>query len=189
MRNKLFITTCFLAGLLALSGCHDKPVQQTSAQDTKISRPGVNGASPGKPLPPIRIDYHVAKDIQPGIPFIISLSVTPMVDAQQVQLHYRTPAGLESGDPQTNFSFGPTPAGTTLHQDITVIAPSEGRFRVILSVVIASQRGHAGSHSMSIPFVVGNPPPLTLKPEGKIDKDAQGQAIEVTPAQEEVIKH
>jgi len=189
MSTKIFITICFLAGLMTLVACHDKPMQKAATQDTSLTRPGQNGASPGKPLPPIQVNYQVAKDIQVGIPFVISLSVTPMVDAQQIQLHYRTPTGIDSGDPQQSYTFGATPANTTLNQDITVIPQSEGRFRLIVSVMIASKYGHAGSRSMSIPIVVGNPPPAIAKPEGKINKDAQGHDIEVTPAQEEIIRH
>lgn len=189
MRTRPFITICLVAGLMALAACHDKPTQQVAAQDVPRIHPGEQGASPGKPLPPIMINYHVAKDIQVAIPFVISIDVTPMVDAQQILLRYRTTPGIDSSDPQQNFTFGATAANTTLHQDITVTAQSEGRYRVILTVIIASQHGHGGGRSISIPLVVGNPPAAVLKPEGKISKDVQGHEIEVTPAQEEIIRH
>jgi len=187
--HNYFIAFCLLTSLSILGGCHDRPAHNANSQVTPITQPGQGAASPGKPQPPIRIEYQLSKDIQVGVPTVIHLSLTPMVDAKQVLLRYRAPTGIDSGDPQMTFTFGPTQAATPIQQDITVIPQSEGRFRIIISVMIASQHGGAGSRSMSIPLVVGNPPPVSLKPAGKISKDAQGQAIEVTPAQEQIIQH
>ncbi len=184
-----FVMISLLSSLTALSGCHEKPIHNATTQSTSVQVASQHTAAPGKPRAPVRIEYQLSKDIQLGIPVIIHLSITPLVDAQQINLHYRTEGDLTSGDPQSQFSFGPTPARTTVQQDITVIAQAEGRFRVILSVTIASHSGHAGSRSMSIPIVVGNPPPTTLKPQGTMSTDPQGNPVIVTPAQEEIIKH
>ena len=189
MKTRPLITICLLAGLMMLAACHDKPVQEQATQTKAMTRPDQGMVSLGKPMAPVRTEYKLTKDIQVGIPVVISLSISPTIDADQITLRYRTSDGLISGDSQQVFQFGSTSANTTLHQDITVIPQSEGRFRVILSVMIANPHGHAGSRSMRIPIVVGNPPPAITKPESKINKDTQGHDIEVTPAQEEIIRH
>jgi len=186
---KYIFVSSLLVSLFALGACQEKPAQTQTASNQTAQSAKQATASPGKPRAPVRIEYQLSKDIQLGMPVVIHLSITPLIDAQQINLHYHTQGDLTSGDPQPQFSFGPTGARTTVQQDITVIPQAEGRFRVILSVMIASQSGHAGSRSMSIPIVVGNPPPTTLKPQGTMSTDSQGKPIIVTPAQEEIIKH
>jgi hypothetical protein len=187
MMKQLFILS-LLSSLIALSACQDK-VAQTAAASAQTQKDPHTSAYPGKPTAPIRIEYQLGKDIQPGVPLVISISLTPLVDAQQLSLQYTLEGALNSGDPQTQFTFGPTPAGSQVQQNITVIPQTEGRFRVILTAHIDNPSGHGGSRSMSIPIVVGNPPARTLKPAGTQATDPQGNPIIVTPAQEEIIHH
>lgn len=186
---KYFVTLSLLSCLTLLAACQDK-VAQTMPRPNKQAALAANTTTyPGKPTAPVRISYQLSKDIQLGMPVIVTLSITPMVDARQLSLHYRLEGSLTSGDPQTQFDFGSTPAGTTLQQNITVIPQAEGRHRIIVSIRIDNQAGHTGSRSMSIPIVVGNPPQTTLKPQGTSTTDTQGKPIIVTPAQEEIIQH
>jgi hypothetical protein len=185
---KYFITLSLLCSFIVLASCKEK-VAQTASTSYKQQTTANTSAYPGKPLAPVRISYQLSKDIQLGVPLVVTLSITPMVDAQHLSLHYKTEGALTSGDPQPQFDFGVTPAGTVLQQNITVIPQAEGQHRVIVSVRIDSQVGHAGSRSMSIPIVVGNPPQTTLKPQGTMATDPQGRPIIVTPAQQEIIKH
>lgn len=180
---------CLLCSLFILDACHEQAAQPDTEASKSTQAPHQINTSQGKPRAPVRIDYQISNNIQLGIPVVITLRITPQVDAQHITLRYRTEGSLDSGDPQPEFSFGPTPEGTTVQQDISVISQTEGRFRVIVSVTVASQSGRSGSRSMSIPVVVGNPPPASLKPQGTKSTDPQGKAIIVTPAQEEIIKH
>lgn len=184
-----FLMASLICSIFALSACHSKQAQNDTVSPKPSETASHGIVSPGKPRAPVRIEYQVSKDLQPGLPVVISLSITPLVDAQHITLHYRTEGDLNSGDPQPQFSFGPTQARTTVQQAITVIPQAEGRYRVIVSVTIASQSGQAGSRSISIPIVVGNPPPASLKPQGTMGTDSQGKPIIVTPAQEQIIKH
>ncbi|MBI1423922.1 MAG: hypothetical protein GC149_10690 [Gammaproteobacteria bacterium] len=177
-----------LSSSIWLTACHDKPAQTASAPNTE-SMQQLSTAYPGKPEAPVRIEYQLAKDIQPGVPIDISLSLTPAVDTQSMTLRYALEGALESGDPQTEFAFGALHAGAQVQQHITVIPQAEGRFRVIVSVQIDNPTGHGGSRSISIPIVVGNPPAATLKPEGKPSTDTKGAPIIETPAKEEIIRH
>ena len=177
-----------LACLMALSACQDKPAQTTSNANS-AQTPVQGAAYQGKPVAPVNIEYQHAKDIQLGVPLVISISLTPMVDTQQLSLRYTLEGALDSGDPQQQFDFGPRHAGEHVQQNITVIPQAEGRFHVYVFADINNPTGHGGSRSMSIPIVVGNPPPTTLKPQGSMSTDPQGKPIIVTPAQEEIIKH
>ena len=181
-------TLGLLLSVTLLVACQDK-VAQTTPDTHKPSLAQTRTDYPGKPTAPVRIDYQLSKNIQLGLPVVVSLRITPLVDAQRISLNYQVEGALTSGDPQTQFEFGSTPAGTTLQQDINLIPQAEGRHRVIVTVSIDSDGGRSGSRSMSIPIVLGNPPQTTLKPQGTTNTDQQGKPIIVTPAQEEIIKH
>lgn len=178
-----------LCSLVTLPACQEKLAQGDVAKPKAAQSTNQGTPSPGKPRAPVHVEYQVSKNIQPGIAVVIRLRITPLVDAQQINLHYRTEGALTSGDPQPQYSFGPTPARTTVQRDITVIPQAQGRYRVIVSIDIASQGGHAGNRSMSIPIVAGNPPPASVKPQGTKSTDSQGKPVIVTPAQEEIIRH
>lgn len=182
------ITLGLLLGVSLLVACQDK-VAQTTSDTHKPSLAQTRTDYPGKPTAPMRIDYKLSKNIQLGLPVVVSLSITPLVDAQHISLNYQIEGALTSGDPQTQFDFGSTPAGTTLQQDINVIPQAEGRHRVIVTIRIDSDGGRSSSRSMSIPIALGSPPQTTLKPKGTTSADQQGKPIIVTPAQEEIIKH
>ena len=186
--KQFLLAVGLLSSLFVLSACHDKPAQTASALKTKPTQQ-LSTAYPGKPEAPVRIDYQLAKDIQPGVPVDIVLSLTPAVDTQNMTLRYALDGALDSGDPQTEFGFGALHAGEQIQQHITVIPQAEGRFRVIVTVQIDNPSGHGGSRSISIPIVVGNPPAATLKPEGKQSTDTKGTPIIETPAKEEIIRH
>lgn len=184
---RYFHLLIYLSSLILLSACQEKATHSGVANPMPMQN--AKAAYPGKPTAPVRINYQLSKTIQPGLPVVVSISITPLVDAQQLSLHYTMEGALTSGDPQPQFNFGPTTANTTLQQDITVIPQAEGSYRIIVSVSIDNPQGHTGSRSMSIPIVVGNPSPTTLKPQGTMDKDAHGKPIIVTPAKEDIIKH
>ena len=181
-------TLGLLLSVTLLVACQDK-VAQTNPETQKPALAQTSTDYPGKPTAPVRIGYQLSKNIQLGLPLVVSLSITPLVNAQHISLHYQIEGAMTSGDPQTQFDFGNTPAGTTLQQDINVIPQAEGSHRIIVTVRIEADGGHSGSRSMSIPIVLGNPAQTTLKPQGTTSTDPQGKPIIVMPAQEEVIKH
>jgi hypothetical protein len=186
MTMKYFLILSLLGSLLTLSACQDK----AAPSEAPLPKPaGKTGNNPGKPMAPVHITYRLSKDIQAGAPVVISLSLTPLVAAQQLSLRYTTEGALTTGDASPQFSFGATPAGTPLQQAIHVIPAADGRYRVIVAVTITSQTGQTSSRSLSIPIVVGQPRQTTLKPQGTVNTDAQGRPIIVLPAQEEVIHH
>ena len=183
---KHIITLSLLATTLV--ACQDKVVQNTAPQ-TNDKAAVQQSAYPGKPTAPVQISYQLEKDIQVGMPFTITLTITPMVAAQQISVSYSMEGALSSGDPQPRFQFSHTAAGTPLEQKITVIPQAEGHHRVIVSVNIQSDHGRSGSRSMSIPVVLGNVPQGKPKPQGTVTTDQEGKQVIVTPAQEEIIKH
>lgn len=184
---KYFLTFNLLCCLLTLGACHEKVAQGDAFAAKQTSKTAANYS--GKPMAPVHINYQLNKDIQAGSAIVISLSMTPLIAVQQLSLHYATEGTLTAGDTPSDFTFGPAAAGATLQQDIRVIPAADGRNRVIVSVQITSQTGNVSSRSLSIPIVVGNPAPTTLKPQGTLNTDSQGRPIIVMPAQEEVIRH
>ena len=184
--NKIFALLS-LSCLFTLAACQDKmsataPGKQIQASSTEV-------ATTGKPVAPVLIDYQLGKEIQPGVPLIISITLTPMVDTQQLGMAYTLEGALNSGDPQQQFELGPRRAGEHVQQNITVIPQAEGRFHVYISASIENPSGHGGSRSLGIPVVVGNPPPPTLKPQEGMSTDSHGSPIIETPAREEIIRH
>lgn len=140
------------------------------------------GDSPGKPVPPIRIDYAVLGEPRPGEPLEVELKVGTALEGP-VTVRLQPREGLQMGAAQEAELRRETVGALAepAAERVTVIPSGEGRFYLSVLVSVATPDGEQ-LRSVSVPIQVGDKPP-TLKPGGELTT-TEGETVISLPAKE-----
>jgi hypothetical protein len=141
--------------------------------------------SPGKPSPPIRIDYEILGKPVVGVPLSINVTVSSGLE-QPITVNYRindaTSLMFPAAQAETvslvsaaNEAFPP--------EQVTVIPQREGRLYLNVSAEIETEIGMMAK-VMAIPIQVGSLRP-TPQLNGELTTGENGEALISMPAKEE----
>lgn len=183
-------TLFMLVGLLAACGDKESPPAQTAADETApvaAQKAAANrGTSPGKPSPPISIDYKVVGVPIVGQPVTVELEVSSSITVREMRVSYQVmdPVVLFLPETQARESlFTEVAEGQIRSPRVSVIPQAEGRSYLGVLVEIDTDEG-LWTRAASIPIQVGN---VRAEPRlnGELQTDEQGEAVISMPARED----
>lgn len=91
------------------------------------------GATP--PTAPINVRLTGPEHPQVGIPFLVTFSVTPLIDAPQIRIIFKFPEGVDVVEGSTEHLLS-MEKGETKEFEITVVIPAVGRYQFIAGASI-----------------------------------------------------
>lgn len=184
-----FILLCGV-GLAACGSDNDKEAGEASTTDSLVhSKPATADArlkkSPGKPSPPIKIDYEILGQPIVGIPLSINVRVSSPLE-QPIAVNYRIndSTGLMFTEAQAErVSLVPIGDEAFSAEQVTVIPQREGRLFLNVSAEIETEIGMM-ARVMAIPIQVGAMRPAPQL-NGELTTGEEGEALISMPAKEE----
>lgn len=176
--------------LLVACQASDKQADEVTVSDSSAAvhnKPQHNAdRSPGKPSPPIKIDYSIIGKPVVGQPVEIDVQVSSSVAVQSLRVSYQVmdEATLFFPDTQAREMIYTDIADDDIRkQRVTVVPQGEGRAYLNVLVEVDTEFG-LFTKTAAIPIQVGT---VLAKPRlnGTLQTDEQGEAIISMPAQEE----
>ena len=183
-------TLFMLVGLLAACGDKESPPAQTAEDETApvaAQKAAANrGTSPGKPSPPISIDYKVVGVPIVGQPVTVELEVSSSIAVREMRVSYQVMDPVVLFLPETQARealFTEVAEGQIRSPRVSVIPQAEGRSYLGVLVEIDTDEG-LWTRAASIPIQVGN---VRAEPRlnGELQTDEQGEAVISMPARED----
>lgn len=188
-------TTCLLASLVVvlIAGCQEKTEKQAGGTTAGASEPapmtattgtaGRDGDSPGKPTPPIRIDYEVIGEPRAGEPLEVDLKISTELEGP-LEVTLQPQEGLQMGATQEPMLLRESSLARLepMAERVVVVPPGDGRFYLSVLVAVATPAGQQ-MRAVSIPIQVGDKPP-TLRPNGELTTTPDGESVISLPATE-----
>jgi hypothetical protein len=186
--SKTFFAAALIASL-GLVACSSGDKSTGSTQDATVSgsakpAPAVadtSGASPGKPMAPISIQYEVIGNPIIGQPVLINVEVSSAEGPVDVQYSITDGSALMFQQGQVErYQFAGTSEDSM--RQVSVIPQREGRLYVNVSAEVQTPGGPM-MRSMAIPIKVGAAPEeATINGELKVGPE--GETVISMPAQE-----
>lgn len=193
MQISQFISIACMASLLALAGCDAlrKPAQPDAEKAADTAGPAEKAANEttavaGKPTAPIDITYNVIGAAFVGQPVNIEIDVSSPLRDQQISLEYRIndPRDLSFGESQPQrISMSAIGDAPSARREVTVVPQREGRLYLNVSAAIETAGGTL-IKAIAIPVQVGKAR-RESSVNGELKKDADGEAVESMPADEQ----
>lgn len=183
-------TLFMLVGLLAACGDKESPPAQTAEDETApvaAQKAAANrGTSPGKPSPPISIDYKVIGVPIVGQPVTVELEVSSSIAVREMRVSYQVMDPVVLFLPETQARealFTEVAEGQARSPRVSVIPQAEGRSYLGVLVEIDTDEG-LWTRAASIPIQVGS---VRAEPRlnGELQTDEQGEAVISMPARED----
>ena len=188
--NSMKIGAALLLALFA-AACGDSgepPTEtaSTEAMPAAAHKAAEQGMSPGKPSPPIQIDYRVVGVPVVGQPVTVELDVRSSLAVAELRVSYQVldESGLFLPETQAREALlTGLAAGEQRSQRINVIPQAEGRYYLNVMVEMDTAEGLMG-RAASIPIQIGN-----VRPEprvnGVLQTDEQGEAVISMPEKQD----
>ena len=179
-----------LALFVAACGDNEGPPAQTATGDSApvaAQKAAANrGTSPGKPSPPISIDYKVVGVPIVGQPVTVELEVSSSIAVREMRVSYQVMDPVVLFLPETQARealFTEVAEGQARSPRVSVIPQAEGRSYLGVMVEIDTDEG-LWTRAASIPIQVGS---VRAEPRlnGELQTDEQGEAVISMPARED----
>ena len=189
-KPKNFGSLLLLAFFLTACGDNDSQPSQQVADDAvqaPVAKPKSDpGMSPGKPRPPINIDYRVVGVAVVGQPVTVELDISSSFEVSElrVSLQVNDQAGLFLPETQArDVLLTGVGEGEKRSQQISVIPQAEGRYFLGVMVEMDTPEGLM-TRAASIPIQVGNVRPAP-RVNGELQTDEQGEAVISMPEKDD----
>lgn len=178
-----------LAVLLAACGDNNDTARQSTGNAMPVAAMKDSAdpsMSPGKPSPPINIDYRIVGVPIVGQPVTVELDVSSSLAVSELRVSYQVidQAGLFLPETQaTEALLTELGAGERRSQRVTVIPQAEGRYYLGVMVEMDTPEGLM-ARAASIPIQVGSVRPVP-QVNGELQTDEQGESVISMPARED----
>jgi hypothetical protein len=186
-RNKTFSVALMIAAtsLVACQGESEsvQPVLSAPQVADGKSVPANDGASPGKPMAPISMDYEIVGKPIVGAPVMINVNVRSGEGPVTVRYSITDTSALRFQQGQEE-RWQIDDSRSKQSQQIAVIPQREGRLYVNISAEVETPGGMM-IRSMAIPIKVGTAPPAATI-NGELKEGPDGETVISMPAQESV---
>ena len=184
----LAIGTALSLGLVACGSDNSEPVAAESAavdQASTTVKPlaATDGASPGKPMAPISMDYEIVGNPIVGAPVMINVNVGSGEGPVTVRYSITDTSALMFQQGQEE-RWQIDDSRSKQSQQIAVIPQREGRLYVNVSAEVETPNGMM-IRSIAIPIKVGAAPPAATI-NGELKEGPDGETVISMPAQQSV---